>query len=301
MRIHRRSIRVAAGLVLAAGSTSAAAFWGADGHEMVAAVAAAGLPGDVPAFFRDAAPQLAWLNPEPDRWRGAESRAMDEAFKYDHYIDLENVPAGALEAPDRFEFIEALYAAGVEEPEQAVGFLPFHILELYQRVENGFRRWRVAGSDDERRWIQERIINDAGILGHFVADAAQPHHTTIHFNGWNRDTPNPRGFTTSDDFHWRFESLFVRSHITLDELAPRVPAGARTLADPRAAIWDYIQQTHQQVVPLYELEKEVGFSPDHAHPRTEGFTLDRLAAGAAMLRDVWYSAWVNSGVAREQR
>ena len=35
---------------------------------------------------------------------------MDQAFSYDHYIDFENVPDGALDAPDRYEFLAALYA-----------------------------------------------------------------------------------------------------------------------------------------------------------------------------------------------
>ena len=293
------AILLAAAAVTGAAATAHADFWGDDGHRMIATAAAAGLPSEMPAFFRDAAPRLAWLNPEPDRWRDRDRREMDEAFKYDHYIDLENVPEGALQAADRYEFIEALYEAGLEEPEQAAGFLPFHILELYQRLENGFRRWRDAGSDEERRWIEERIINDAGILGHYVADGANPHHTTIHFNGWDRDAPNPEGFTTSDDFHWRFESLFVRSHITRDEVLRRVPAGVRPFSDARQAVMGYIMETHRHVTPLYRLEKERGFAEDRVDPVAEAFALDRLAAGAAMLRDVWYSAWVSSGVPRD--
>lgn len=301
MRLPSRAI-IAAPALLALpvlGAASAAEFWGSDGHRMVAAAAAAGLPDDVPAFFRTAAPRLVWLNPEPDRWRDRDAREMDEGFKYDHYIDLEAVPAGALDAPDRYEFIEALYAAGIEEPEQAAGFLPFRILELYQRLESGFRRWRAATADEERRWIEERIINDAGILGHYVADASNPHHTTIHFNGWAKDAPNPRGFTTASGFHWRFESRFVEAHVTLEELRPRVPAGANPFPDARAAIMQYIQATHRHVVTLYELEKEHGFSPDRAEPATEAFAIERLAEGASMLRDVWYAAWVNSGRERE--
>lgn len=269
--------------------------WGEGGHRMVAAVAADGLPPDVPAFFREAAPQLAWLNPEPDRWRDRDRRAMDEAFKYDHYIDLENIPAGALDASDRYEFIEALYGAGLSEPEQAAGFLPFRIVELYQRLENGFRRWRAATSPGERRWIEERIVNDAGILGHYVADASNPLHTTIHFNGWAENAPNPRGFTTDDDLHWRFESRFVDAQVSRADVASRVPAGARALADIREAVADYIAASHTFVVPLYELEQSHGFDPDRPAPATTTFAADRLAAGAEMLRAVWYSAWVNGG------
>ena len=299
---HGRSMMATAVLVLTATGTALA--WGFDGHRMVGQVAAAGLPAGVPAFFTDAVEQLAYLNPEPDRWRDDELTAMNEAFAYDHYIDLENVPEGALDAADRFAYLEALYAAGLDRPHQSAGFLPYRIHELYQRLATGFARWRTAGSDRERGWIEERIINDAGVLGHYVADAANPHHTTIHYNGWAESAPNPQGYTTSRDFHWRFESEFVSAHISYDDLAAAVPAGAEAVADARQAILDFIRATHEEVIPLYELEKAHGFHPGSAPaPETAAFALDRLAAGTVMLRTLWYTAWVESEAlaAREER
>jgi hypothetical protein len=277
--------------------------WGVDGHVMAARAALAGLPGTMPAFFRGAGPQLEYLSPEPDRWRTSEFREMDEAWKYDHYIDLENVPSGALDAPDRFEFIKALLEAGIQRPQQDVGFLPFRILEVYQRLVTGFARWRVTPDGPERGWIQERIIFDAGILSHYVVDAAQPHHTTIHFNGWAQEAPNPRGFTADRGFHSRFESAFVRAHIAPGEVGSRVTRAPRELGDVRAAVWEYIRGSNASVERLYELEKEHGFRPDApAHPEARAFAVQRLVEGAEMLRAVWWTAWQESeGVADRQR
>ncbi len=291
-----RTIGGAAALLAMVVGTASAAMWGATGHEIVGEVAAAGLPGDMPAFFRDAAPQLRWLDPEPDRWRDRQATAMDEAFKYDHFIDLENVPAAALAAPDRYTYLEALFAAGLKNPQQSAGFLPFRILELQERVTNGFARWRRAGSEQERRWIEARVINDAGILGHYVADGSNPHHTTIHYNGWAEEAPNPRGFTTAHDIHWRFESLFVDAHVNVTDVAAAVPAGTHVVPDVRQGIMDYLMATHAQVVPLYEIEQNVGFPGDSATaaPAAQAFVVDRLAAGAEMLRALWYTAWVDS-------
>lgn len=289
---YGRSVAVAGALTLAVAGSALA--WGFVGHGMISRTAGEGLPSDMPAFFTDAVDQLTYLGPEPDRWRDDELTVMDEAWKYDHYIDLENVPAGALDAPDRFAFIAALYTAGVEEPEQSVGFLPYRILEVYQRLATGFARWRLAEDARERGWIEARVINDAGILGHYVADAANPHHTTIHFNGWSTDAPNPEGYTTSRDFHWRFESQFVGAHIDRADVQAAVPAGAEAVTDVRAAVWGHLRATHDQVVPMYELEKAFGFDPDDAAPETEAFVIQRLAAGATMLRTLWYSAWVES-------
>ena len=188
--------------------------WGFNAHEMGARAAVDRLPEPMPAFFRNARDQLAWLNPEPDRWRDRDNPEMDEAWAYDHYVDLENVPPGAMDAPDRFTFLRSLNDAGLERPERDTGFLHYRILELQERLVAAWRSWRAADEHDPHRtWLEERIVNDAGILGHYVMDAAQPHHTTIHFNGWDADTPNPLGYTTDRDFHSRFERVFVDAHV----------------------------------------------------------------------------------------
>ena len=44
--------------------------WGAKGHQMSGRVAARALPHEMPLFFRSAVDRLAYLLPEPDRWRG---------------------------------------------------------------------------------------------------------------------------------------------------------------------------------------------------------------------------------------
>lgn len=269
--------------------------WGADGHEMAARAAVETLPDGMPAFFRDRSDQLVWLAPEPDRWRSRSAREMDQAFSYDHFINLEHVPAEALDAPDRWAYLRALWRAGVEEPERA-GFLPFHIVELYQRLVTGWRMWRSETDPGRRSWIEDRIVNDAGTLGHYVADAANPQHATIHYNGWAEGTPNPNGYTTARDFHGRFESDFVRARVRYEDVRARVTGPPRSVAGAaRAAVLEHIRASNAQVETLYRLEREVGFDPaGPPRPETRDFAAARLAAGADMLRTLWWSAWLES-------
>ncbi len=119
------------------GSTSASGAalplrWGATGHAVAGRAAVKQIPTAMPDFFRDAGEQLVYLNPEPDRWRNHDMVAMDHGFSYDHFIDLENVPKGALDAPDRFAYLEAAYRAGIQHPEQKCGLLPYRIIEVYE-------------------------------------------------------------------------------------------------------------------------------------------------------------------------
>jgi hypothetical protein len=283
------------------GSLPAPLPWGETGHIMAARAAMEILPSTMPAFVRAAGDRLAWLNPEPDRWRSRDLGALDQAFSYDHYIDFENVPEGALEATDRWRFVAALYDAGIERPERDVGFLPYRIEELYQRVLTGFRQWR-ATTGPEREWIEDRILNDAGVLGHYVTDGSQPHHTTIHFNGWNasgaQQAPNPEGFSTERDFHGRFESDFVRAHVQYEDVQARMPRRARELGTPdrvRDAVHAFLMDTHEQVPALYRMENTSRFDPNgDATAAQVDFTADRLAAGAALLGALWWSAWLDS-------
>ena len=277
------------------GSPDAGARWGEKGHEMAAHAAATGLPSEMPLFFRSSAAQLTYLNPEPDRWRNRDLTEMDQAFSYDHYTDLENLPAGALDAPDRWEYLALLYEAGLEKPERDGGFLVFHMLELYQRLVTEWRLWTEA-SGAEQRFIEQRILNDAGTLGHYVTDASQPHHTTIHFNGWNasgaRQVANPEGFTEERDFHGRFETAFVGANVNQPDVdaAMRAP---RPVDDARTYIVEHFMESHGEVERLYRLELAHGFQPfEPPHPDESSCTAERLAAGASALRDLWIAAWL---------
>ena len=291
-----RPLSVTPLLCLLAAAAAPAIRWGLEGHEMAARAAVRVLPSEMPGFFRSAGDQLVYLDPEPDRWRSQSMVELDQSATYDHYIDLENVPEEALAAPDRFVYLRMLYEAGLERPERDGGFLPFRIVELYQRLVTEWRLWRAEGDATRRSWIEQRIIYDAGILGHYVTDAAQPHHATIHFNGWSEASPNPAGYTLDRTFHARFEADFVRAHVRQDDVNGRVRSAPRSLVgSTRSEVIDHIRGSNAQVEALYRLDRDVGFDPNRpARPETRDFAAERLAVGARMLADLWWSAWLES-------
>jgi hypothetical protein len=275
--------------------------WGERGHYLTGQAAAAKLPVAMPAFFRAAAAQLAYLNPDPDRWRDrAESAldpALDQASAPDHFIDMEMVSperlAAALRAPNRYAYADTLRAAGVDAAK--LGFLPFRTLELTQRLREEFRLWRAAPNDQTREWIQARIINDAGLLGHYVADGSNPAHTSVNFNGWTG--PNPNGYATDKRFHSRFESAYVQTHIAIGDVLPGVDSTAHSLGDLRPAIIAYLHATNAEVEHLYQLDKLAPFDANTTASENKQFTAARLSAGSQMLRDLWWTAWITSAPA----
>ena len=273
--------------------------WGAYGHTMIGQVAAMRLPEAMPMFFRAASDQLAFLNPEPDRWRDtgeqAYGRWLNGSIK-DHHVLLDLVPSDILRAPDRYAYLDLLAKKGITSPIRngpVPGLLHLRILELTQQVRIGFRRWREASDPRERTWIEARIIDDAGILGHYVADAANPHHTTIHMFGWFG--PNPEGFATDEEFHGRFESEYVESHIKLRDVLERLPAQPRIFRDLQTDIMQHLEVSHSLVKRLYQLDRQERFSRSTASAEHKDFTTERLVDAAAMLRDLWWTAWITSG------
>jgi hypothetical protein len=271
--------------------------WGPQGHEISGRVAALKLPNEMPKFFRKSVDQLGYLNPEPDRWRDRiESnleRAMDSAAAPDHFLDLELVPEPATKALNRYDFVAEMIKAG--QPPTKAGFVPYRIIELFQRIRVEFRLWRAEKDSAKRKWIEQRIINDAGILGHYVSDAANPHHTTIHFNGWSGD--NPKGYTTYSrerGIHFRFEEEYVGAQIKLNDVLALVTENARVIENPREEIWKYLRASNALVEQLYILDKTEAFAATNTSPGHKKFVSERLAAGAQMLRDLWWTAWITS-------
>ena len=80
----------------------AALGWGNEGHTYVNQVAAQNIPSTMPHFLRQAVKGIAYLGPEPDRWRSPSEYALKNAQEPDHFIDLERIewlkplPPGAM-------------------------------------------------------------------------------------------------------------------------------------------------------------------------------------------------------------
>ena len=281
--------------VVAAPEAAQARFWGEAGHLLIGDAAAAAVPAEMPAFFRNARAQLTYLNPEPDRWRDSKERGLDPALNdaqsIEHFIDLEEAPGNSLAAVNRYAFLDSVHAHGGKG--SGPGLLPYRILELTQTLRIEFRLWRAAKDSATRRDIEERVINDAGILGHYVADGSNPHHVTVNHDGWVQ-AENPKGFSTAKGFHSRFESQYVQSHIVGADVQPLVSKTPVTIAALHDGIWNYLRETHTHLDRLYELDKIEPFGTATTGAEHKKFTADRLAAGATMLRDLWWTAWVTS-------
>jgi len=274
--------------------------WGHDAHSMINRLAGAALPADVPAFLRSPAAldALAYYGPQPDHWR-SEDRALYATLVPEHEIDLELADLVGPLPPTRYEYIDALAAAQAKHPDlklkpQNVGLLPYSATETYVMLKSSMRDYRalVANKQDSKA-AEAEIVFLAGFLGHYVGDGSQPLHTTMNYNGWTG--PNPHGYTTDHTIHARFEGDYVHNNIKIGDVAPLVDAKPVVIEDVFANFVAYVRHSNSLVEKVYQLDKTGAFT-GAGTPDGKAFTDERIAAGATELRDMIYTAWVQSAV-----
>ncbi len=320
--MNARSLPLALAALLAAIALppSAAHAWGGKGHEIANRAAAEALPDDAPAVLRRATERLVDLANEPDRWRVRDLEAMNRGWAPDHYVDLEFVSEFVdPEAPpkNRWEFIGLLVEHDVLAKHELrfdnVGYAPYRIAELCGRLETQLARLALLddpghpalprASDEVRRGVEESVVFTAGVLGHYVADLANPHHCTKHFNGWKGE--NPKGYATDNGTHSRFESRFVERVIELDQVRPLVAAKVTPRGDYLVEAWRHAFASNALTTPLYDLDLAGAFTEGNeatpAGARGARFARERLAAGATLLRDLWMTAAARAAEAARWR
>ncbi|MGC1462872.1 MAG: S1/P1 nuclease [Terracidiphilus sp.] len=268
--------------------------WGNEGHRMINRLAAKSLPADVPAFLHSevALNEIEYLGPEPDRWRSPAEPELVAAQAPEHFIDLELADALGPLPHKRLDFEAKVFAAG-ERPEK-IGLQPWETTEVWERLKAAMRQYRaMTANHEDTRPVEDAILFYAGWLGHYVGDGSQPLHTTVQYNGWTG--PNPDGYTTGHQIHWQFEGPFVAANIHSAEVAAKMTPVKAIDGDMFDGYLAYLRQTAMYVERVYQLEKAGGFTGAGTAESRE-FTAERMAAGASMLRDMIYAAWLESGI-----
>jgi len=301
---------------------SPAAFaWDATGHRLIAALAIEGMGRGAPDWIRGEteARIIADGAATPDRWRESKVGQLKHLNDPDHYLDVEYLePLGlTLETMPRlrYEYVKTCAAAREKGGEGFVGkpvnpkrdmaktdewpgFLPYSISEQYAKVQNAMLHARILEELNEPRraaqlaGAREMARAQMGILAHYVGDAAQPLHTTKHFNGWVGK--NPGKFTSRAKFHSYIDGGVSRTHgITAETVRPACDFGKDAgvdAMDPWPAAIEHIGRSFGRMEPLYTLERDGTLDG----PEGKAFIVERLADGATTLSALYRAAWESS-------
>ena len=296
--------RILCSLIVFACLSVSAGAWGVRGHSVANRAAVDALPADGPVFLKEFRDWIGHTGPVPDSWRGA-TEPYSKIFEDPNHGWFKEQFAFMTAIPrNRYEFVQRLYDEHLRlrtsDPDRAAltnvrwtGTLPYAAIENYDRMKSAMRVYRnSAEASPERGFIARDVAFYMGWLGHYTADGAQPLHDTIHHDGWQG--PNPKDFTRDPAIHGRFETAFV-DLIQLSEAdIAREISAPRILDDPFASILAHLDDASTFIEAVYEMDGRKAFANKDDQDARKLATR-QLARAASLLRDLTYTAWIESG------
>lgn len=263
--------------------------WGFQAHREVNGRAVDLLPAPLGDYFQRQRPWLVALSTDADQ-----RRQFLPAEAPNHYIDLEYYDAPPLDSiPRERKAAEKKFG---KDNLPKWGTLAWHILGVTRALKDAF---------EDGEW--ERAVVLAADLGHYLADAHMPLHTTINYNGKQ---------TGNDGIHHLFETTMIHRHF--DDYRP---AGLELpiITDPAENVFAWLGESYGYIGALLTADSagRTGLSEAQLATLTQGYSadpatipdsyLDRLyeATGplawrqldrsTARLAALWVWAWEQAG------
>jgi len=299
--------------------------WGVRGHTVANLAAVEGIPMDGPVFLKAQEAYIGHLGTIPDTWRGYSEPYLRISEDANHGWYTEQFDFIPNPPHSRTEFILRVYDQYLKvkaiDPDRAkliniryTGLQAYSIMEGYERMKAGMRLYRAVDNPQQANGnlaatlarisplfrdpaqVKQMLANDIafymGWVGHYVADAAQPLHNSMHHDGWSG--ANPKGYTRDPQIHGRFESRYVDLiETTAPDVVKYMRKDARHLDDVWKATLDHSLEARDSVEDVYRADLRGAFQKkDDAEARE--LVYKRLAAGAGFLRDLAYTAWIES-------
>lgn len=265
--------------------------WGFEPHRQINRRACLLLPEPMFGFFRHHVEYLTHHATDPDS-----RRYIDTTEAGKHFIDLEDyceykLPIDSI--PTRWDSLNKVYST---HQIQKYGSLPWNIFFKIHQLKNAFKAGDTL-----------LILKLAADLGHYVADAHVPLHTTKNYNG---QLSNQKGI------HGLWETLVPK--LFMDTLLFEMES-PHYLESPLDSIWKFIEQSHSHLPLTLEAEKWVKANIDvqkHQEYVQNGKTISktyskefiemyhaklntmveqRFVSAIKMVANCWYTAWILAG------
>jgi hypothetical protein len=273
-------------LLLSAGLLSSA--WGFYAHQQINRLAVFTLPPEMIGFYKKNIRIITEAAVNPDRRRYS---VVDEAPR--HYLDIDHYGDSALYKMPRYwkDAVEKY----TEDTLKAYGIVPWHINTMYYRLKDAFMLKDPS-----------KILYVSADLGHYIADAHVPLHTTENYNGQLTGQDGIHGFWES-----RLPELFAKNY---DFFTGK----AEYIKNPQLAAWQALAGSNVHLDSVLLLEKKlsekfgerkysfetkgnqtikvysVEFSTAY-HNALAGMVEKRMRDAIKMVGDFWYTAWVDAG------
>ncbi len=273
-------------------STQNKSQWGFAGHQRINEFAVYLLPLELQQFFISNHEVLIAQAVAPDQRRYIqEAEAARHFIDLDHYYNKGEHPFWNL--PQNWN--EAIDCHGLDTL-LAHGIVPWHVVQMKYRLQKAFEQKNL-----------KQILKNAAEIGHYIADAHVPLHTTQNYNG---QLSNQYGI------HGLWESRLVELEA---EKYNYWIGPAQYLPSVQKAIWKAITGSHAALDTVFSMEKFCSTQIPEAekysfeqrgttmtrvysrkfckmyHDKLNGMVERRMRAAILMVASVWYTAWVDAG------
>jgi hypothetical protein len=262
--------------------------WGFFAHKKINQLAIFTLPPAMSGFYKKNIEYLTEAAVNPDRRRYA---IPEEAPR--HYIDLDDYGDSAEIKLPRY-WKDAVEKFG-EDSLQARGILPWYIYRVYFQLKDAFM---IRDPD--------QILRLSADLGHYVADAHVPLHTTKNYDGQLTGQIGIHGFWES-----RLPELYFDQYDFYVGPATYLP-------NVQLAAWEMVKQSNRAVDSVLIIEKKLSesegeskfnfetkgkqtikvYSTDYSekyHRMLAGMVERMFRNSVKSIGDIWYTAWVDAG------
>nr|WP_238395690.1 zinc dependent phospholipase C family protein [Pontibacter pudoricolor] len=263
--------------------------WGFYAHQRINRLAVFALPPEMVGFYKKHIRYITENAVNPDKRRYAVS---GEAPR--HYIDLDMYGDSALYKLPRYW--QPAVAQFTEDTLMAYGIVPWHI---------NFMKYQLTQAFKERNL--DKILRVSSDLGHYIADACVPLHTTSNYNGQLTGQRGIHAFWES-----RLPELFSDNYDFF--VGP-----AQYITNPQLRAWDLVAsanialdsvlQFERQLTIDFDEEKKYGFELrnnlttrvysrefSEAYSRKLNGQVERqMRLAVQAVASYWYTAWVDAG------
>lgn len=263
--------------------------WGFFGHQRINRLAIFTLPTEMVGFYKKHVQYITENAVAPDRRR--------YAVKYEaprHYIDIDAYGDSALYKIPR-SWTKAVEVF-TEDTLIAYGIVPWHIYVMKLQLTDAFRLLDI-----------KKIIKLSTEMGHYIADAHVPLHTTKNYNGQ---------LTNQKGIHGLWESRLPELYL---ENYDFFIGQASYIENPQLKAWEAVTSAHNALDSVLVFEKELTnrfpkdkkfsfeerngittkvYSKDFCnayHKMLSGQVERQMRASIKMIGDFWYTCWIDAG------
>jgi hypothetical protein len=264
--------------------------WGFYGHSLINRLAVFSLPPEMLGFYKSNIDYLTDNAVNPDKRRYA---VKDEAPR--HYIDLDVYPDSIQKKLPNLLWPQAV-ALLSEDTLMAYGIVPWQIQKMKYQLTQAFAKKEL-----------KQILRISADLGHYIADANVPLHTTHNYNGQLTNQLGIHGFWES-----RLVELYSQNYDLF--IGP-----AQYEQNVAKRSWDAVLKAHAALDSVLIFEKQLtlntpedkkytveerngmtirNYSRDFSkeyHKMLDNQVERQMKSSVRMIADIWFTAWVDAG------